>query len=328
MLAALYEEEGGSGKNGYMADGLAAVLSAVAPHLERLAQRNEETLKRRGISPVDLEPPYVQAFPGEDWRLKESEPPERQSSSPSVTSRSPSRPHENDLVMSEKHDTHEDDYVQATIDTAEYDQHDHNDALGQSEEPADADETEQPISDAENTPPTTSNRPKANAGDGKSANRTHDRVILETHLSAPKRRVVDEIEDSEFDDDGEEHNVGPLKKRVKKTQLQLPMEPRDEEGGPSGSNGTNNIARKVEGGQARKAKPDGRQYVHWSREELQRLKELVPRFKPDEVKMWGKRRVEVNWAQLKRYDDEHGAILKDRTQVQLKDKWRYISKNM
>ncbi|KAF9160754.1 hypothetical protein DFQ26_005191 [Actinomortierella ambigua] len=157
-----------------------------------------------------------------------------------------------------------------------------------------------------------------------------NRTVIVTRLSSSKRRTADEIEDSEFEDDNEVHEVGPLKKRVRKVQLELPMDISLDgaaAAGPSNSiNPNNSISGSGGGGQARAIKTEARQYTHWSREELQRLKDLVPRFKPPETKMWGKRRVEVNWSQLKRYDDTHGAILGSRSQVQLKDKWRHLSK--
>ncbi|KAF9905622.1 hypothetical protein EC991_001522 [Linnemannia zychae] len=66
-----------------------------------------------------------------------------------------------------------------------------------------------------------------------------------------------------------------------------------------------------------------RRYRPWSKEEVRRLMELAPRFFHDQSASDGDgRRRKVKWAKLKMYDEHHGNLLKYRTQVNLKDKYR------
>ncbi|KAG0256930.1 hypothetical protein DFQ27_005407 [Actinomortierella ambigua] len=299
----------------------------------------------RGISAVDS---YVHlpTFYHQDWRLDDSV-------SVASSPRSTSRPLEEDLVA--RTEEEEDDWPRGEhyeMDAHDYVSHDDDDDGDDGGREIEASPV---VTTAEEdiVQHTTSTRSKS----GASANEPtavqvleevvaaaaaagsarpdpsrppRNRTVIVTRLSSSKRRTADEIEDSEFEDDNEVHEVGPLKKRVRKVQLELPMDISLDgaaAAGPSNIiNPNNSISGSGGGGQARAIKTEARQYTHWSREELQRLKDLVPRFKPPETKMWGKRRVEVNWSQLKRYDDTHGAILGSRSQVQLKDKWRHLSK--
>ncbi|KAF9575041.1 hypothetical protein EC968_004538 [Mortierella alpina] len=66
---------------------------------------------------------------------------------------------------------------------------------------------------------------------------------------------------------------------------------------------------------------------HWSKEEEDRLMKYVPffRYAPQEIHRM-KRKMEVKWSDLKEYDMQHGNVLRDRTQVMLKDKFRELKK--
>lgn len=76
--------------------------------------------------------------------------------------------------------------------------------------------------------------------------------------------------------------------------------------------------------QKRSPPKEKRKYRPWSKEEVDRLMDLAPRFfhdqTPGDVERRKKRN--VRWAQLKTYDEHHGNVLKHRTQVNLKDKYR------
>lgn len=67
-----------------------------------------------------------------------------------------------------------------------------------------------------------------------------------------------------------------------------------------------------------------RKYRPWSSEEVDRLMELAPQFLHDSTlgDAEGRKKRNVKWAQLKAYDERHGNVLKHRTQVNLKDKYR------
>ncbi|KAG0326910.1 hypothetical protein BGZ99_008819 [Dissophora globulifera] len=60
---------------------------------------------------------------------------------------------------------------------------------------------------------------------------------------------------------------------------------------------------------------------HWTFEEEERLDELVPMFLHDGVTDGARPRL-VRWSKLKAYDESHGNVLRRRTQVMLKDKYR------
>ncbi|KAF9958028.1 hypothetical protein BGZ70_009325 [Mortierella alpina] len=68
-----------------------------------------------------------------------------------------------------------------------------------------------------------------------------------------------------------------------------------------------------------------RRTKHWSKEEEDRLIRYVPffRYSPEEIERM-KRKMEVKWSDLKDYDVHHGNVLRDRTQVMLKDKFREL----
>ncbi|KAF9945134.1 hypothetical protein BGZ72_001625 [Mortierella alpina] len=70
-----------------------------------------------------------------------------------------------------------------------------------------------------------------------------------------------------------------------------------------------------------------RRTKHWSKEEEDHLIKYVPffRYAPQEVHRM-KRKMEVRWSDLKDYDIQHGNVLRDRTQVMLKDKFRELKK--
>ncbi|KAF9941697.1 hypothetical protein BGZ67_004271 [Mortierella alpina] len=70
-----------------------------------------------------------------------------------------------------------------------------------------------------------------------------------------------------------------------------------------------------------------RRTKHWSRDEEDRLIKYVPffRYAPQEIHRM-KRKMEVRWSDLKDYDVQHGNVLRDRTQVMLKDKFRELKK--
>ncbi|KAF9080245.1 hypothetical protein BGX23_002412 [Mortierella sp. AD031] len=74
------------------------------------------------------------------------------------------------------------------------------------------------------------------------------------------------------------------------------------------------------------AAKEKRKYRPWTKTEVDRLMELAPRFFHDQpaacVGEGGKKKRNVKWAQLKAYDEHHGNLLKHRTQVNLKDKYR------
>ncbi|KAF9974206.1 hypothetical protein BGZ73_002428 [Actinomortierella ambigua] len=326
---------------------LAPVVARVLDNLPSPASPAlmREIYKERGVSPIDsYDSRLYQTTSQQDWRLSGSDTPERHVESLEGSRRSVSRPLEEDLVAraddedwshGDYHEMDAQDHVphDAEEDDAVQDMYDHGvDDARESPEVAEAEEIQHVSSDGvrsgesdQDLPaPTTITSSSATTAKARGA---QDRVVIETHLSNSKRRTTDEIEDSEFEDDGEDHNVVVLKKRVRKIQLQLPVAtPEPEDAGPSNTTVARSNSSKND--RTRAVKTEVRQYTHWSYEELERLKELVPRFKPPETKMWGKRRVEVNWSQLKRYDDMHGAILGSRSQVQLKDKWRHISKTM
>ncbi|KAG0257114.1 hypothetical protein BG011_004164 [Mortierella polycephala] len=65
---------------------------------------------------------------------------------------------------------------------------------------------------------------------------------------------------------------------------------------------------------------------HWTDTEVQRLMELVPRFQYDEDETKRRKR-NVKWSKLKEFDRRHGDLLKHRTQVMLKDKYREQTDN-
>ncbi|KAG0346147.1 hypothetical protein BG004_002350 [Podila humilis] len=62
---------------------------------------------------------------------------------------------------------------------------------------------------------------------------------------------------------------------------------------------------------------------HWDREEIVRLLELAekPEFRHNDNKAGNK----MKWSDLLRYDQKHGNVLRHRTQVQLKDKYRALT---
>ncbi|KAF9196307.1 hypothetical protein BGZ50_001057 [Haplosporangium sp. Z 11] len=75
------------------------------------------------------------------------------------------------------------------------------------------------------------------------------------------------------------------------------------------------------------AKPKIRKKTrHWTDAEVQRLMELVPRFQYDEDETKLRKR-NVKWSKLKEFDRRHGDLLKHRTQVMLKDKYREQTDN-
>ncbi|KAF9547940.1 hypothetical protein EC957_007453 [Mortierella hygrophila] len=67
-----------------------------------------------------------------------------------------------------------------------------------------------------------------------------------------------------------------------------------------------------------------RKYRPWSSKEVDRLMELAPQFlhDPTQGDAEGRKKRNVKWAQLKAHDERHGNVLKHRTQVNLKDKYR------
>lgn len=76
--------------------------------------------------------------------------------------------------------------------------------------------------------------------------------------------------------------------------------------------------------QNRSPPKEKRKYRPWSSEEVNRLMELAPQFLHDPTAgdAEGRKKRNVKWAQLKAHDERHGNILKHRTQVNLKDKYR------
>ncbi|KAF9130903.1 hypothetical protein BGW39_002493 [Mortierella sp. 14UC] len=84
-----------------------------------------------------------------------------------------------------------------------------------------------------------------------------------------------------------------------------------------------NVSHVLQTSQRISAPKEKRKYRPWSKEEVRRLMELAPRFFHDQSASDGDgRRRKVKWAKLKTYDEHHGNLLKYRTQVNLKDKYR------
>ncbi|KAK3844464.1 MAG: hypothetical protein J3R72DRAFT_70915 [Linnemannia gamsii] len=84
-----------------------------------------------------------------------------------------------------------------------------------------------------------------------------------------------------------------------------------------------NVAHVLQTSRHTAAPKEKRKYRPWSKEEVDRLMELAPRFFHAQTAVEGDgRKRNVKWAKLKTYDEHHGNVLKHRTQVNLKDKYR------
>ncbi|KAG0365141.1 hypothetical protein BGX24_004256 [Mortierella sp. AD032] len=93
--------------------------------------------------------------------------------------------------------------------------------------------------------------------------------------------------------------------------------------GQQGGVPVTNVAHVLQTSRHTAAPKEKRKYRPWSKEEVDRLMELAPRFFHVQTAVEGDgRKRNVKWAKLKTYDEHHGNVLKHRTQVNLKDKYR------
>ncbi|KAG9066677.1 hypothetical protein KI688_012585 [Linnemannia hyalina] len=173
------------------------------------------------------------------------------------------------------------------------------------------------------------------------------------------KRVFKAPSDSEFEDD--DTDVPPRELKKKSTKESVPTPPLSDKQSPahdrfqstmdalqeagkamrqSGSNGNSSSSSSGSAGPSNRSGPpvtsvsqvlqnrtplkEKRKYRPWSSEEVNRLMELAPQFlhDPTQGDAEGRKKRNVKWAQLKAHDERHGNVLKHRTQVNLKDKYR------
>ncbi|KAG0045900.1 hypothetical protein BGZ83_008891 [Gryganskiella cystojenkinii] len=169
--------------------------------------------------------------------------------------------------------------------------------------------------------------------------------LMQRVANASGVRVREQDADSEFEDDGA--SVPQL--QLKKRKVTLPPSPapalapetessttQANSAGPSTNNNRINDRQLTRSVSSNFDSPDRqsqsppptkkarKKYRPWSGSEVDRLMELVPRFQYSEADQptKGTRKRTVKWSKLKRYDEDHGNVLRHRDQVMLKDKYR------
>ncbi|KAF9118589.1 hypothetical protein BGX30_004481 [Mortierella sp. GBA39] len=173
------------------------------------------------------------------------------------------------------------------------------------------------------------------------------------------KRVFKAPSESEFEDDDVDVPARELKKKSTKESVPTPplsdkqspahgrfqstMDALQEAGKAMRQSGSNGNSSGNSGGSAGPSNRNGppvtsvsqvlqnrtplkekRKYRPWSSKEVDRLMELAPQFlhDPTQGDAEGRKKRNVKWAQLKAHDERHGNVLKHRTQVNLKDKYR------
>ncbi|KAF9085030.1 hypothetical protein BGX23_010016 [Mortierella sp. AD031] len=129
------------------------------------------------------------------------------------------------------------------------------------------------------------------------------------------------------DEDEEEEEEEPARKKRKTSKGKSRADRRrvtssdsSEEGESSSEDRDNDVSDHTDPEPA-KDKAGRRKTRRWTEKEVDRLMKLVPKFQYDESELKVKKRT-VKWAALKAYDKSHGNVLRHRTQVMLKDKYR------
>lgn len=134
----------------------------------------------------------------------------------------------------------------------------------------------------------------------------------------------EEVEEEEEEEE-EEESVRRTKKRKDIKEAKSKRRQRSN-GSPSFSNSADEDDGNNGNGSADDSDPgmwaNGRRRSRkWTLKEVQVLMELVPMFQYDESEVKARKRT-IKWAALKRYDMDHGYVLRHRSQVMLKDKYR------
>ncbi|KAF9930598.1 hypothetical protein FBU30_000301 [Linnemannia zychae] len=215
--------------------------------------------------------------------------------------------------------------------------------------PSDSTEpTSQPISTDPQNSPSTTLAPSA-------ARKTMAEPELQSEpdpfISHKKtKRIFRAPSESEFEDDGDPIPYRELKKPKAKAMQELPQNhfnpdnfqsheanTSSNSSGPSGTTPQHSIApvtnvAHILQASSRSIPPPSKRRLNrrWTAEEVARLMELAPRFLYNQggtSSDSGRKKRKVNWAELKKEDERSGNILKHRTQVDLKDKYRQKTDN-
>ncbi|KAF9131440.1 hypothetical protein BGX30_013102 [Mortierella sp. GBA39] len=132
----------------------------------------------------------------------------------------------------------------------------------------------------------------------------------------------EEVEEEEEDEEDE-----PVRKKKRKDNKEAKFKRRQRSNSsPSFSNSAdeddgNNGNNSAEDSDPGKWANGRRRSRKWTLKEVQVLMELVPMFQYDESEVKARKRT-IKWAALKRYDMDNGYVLRHRSQVMLKDKYR------
>ncbi|KAF9401205.1 hypothetical protein BGX21_002391 [Mortierella sp. AD011] len=171
----------------------------------------------------------------------------------------------------------------------------------------------------------------------------NSRASLQRSVKNAKKAVSKKIEsDSDFEEGGEELPLKTLKRRkqeINEDDDDFVTDPSESD--PSESDASvsyanrgrrpsltreapaNNAARVRSAAAAPKKR---KATVHWTQKEISRLMELVDSFRYKKHEIKAKKRM-IKWSRLKAYDEDHGNVLRARSQVQLNDKYRELTDN-
>ncbi|KAF9550237.1 hypothetical protein EC957_001144 [Mortierella hygrophila] len=148
----------------------------------------------------------------------------------------------------------------------------------------------------------------------------------ERHKDVPDSDRSDfEVEKQEEVEEDEEDE--PVRKKKRKDNKEAKFKRRQRtNGSPSFSNSAdeddgNNGSNSAEDSDPGMRANGRRRSRKWTLKEVQVLMELVPMFQYDESEVKVRKRT-IKWAALKRYDMDNGYVLRHRSQVMLKDKYR------
>ncbi|KAG9065126.1 hypothetical protein KI688_002448 [Linnemannia hyalina] len=136
---------------------------------------------------------------------------------------------------------------------------------------------------------------------------------------------VEKQEEVEEEDEDEEDE--PVRKKKRKDSKEAKSKRRQRtNGSPSFSNSAdeddgNNGSNSAEDSDPGTRANGRRRSRKWTLKEVQVLMDLVPMFQYDESEVKVRKRT-IKWAALKRYDMDNGYVLRHRSQVMLKDKYR------
>ncbi|KAF9931469.1 hypothetical protein FBU30_010085 [Linnemannia zychae] len=167
---------------------------------------------------------------------------------------------------------------------------------------------------------------------GHSASGSSTRQVVASAVQATKENILSESRKRQYVDPNPIESESDEEEEVlirKKSKISRRSEQKQTRPSPSPSSSSSLHSSSIDTSESESAEDpeperdaSGRRKTRrWTEREVKQLMKLVPKFMYEDSEIKGRKRT-IKWAALKAYDRSHGHILRHRSQVMLKDKYR------